>query len=71
MKNISTKKIIIIALLGTIGLLFWIGIQQKGKSTAGVDSFDKCVAAGNPVMESYPEQCSVNGKTYTNMRQAN
>ena len=29
-------------------------------------SFDECVAAGNPVMESYPEQCAVpGGKTFT------
>ncbi|MCP4647952.1 MAG: hypothetical protein GY852_09520 [bacterium] len=29
-------------------------------------SFDECVAAGNPVMESYPEQCAVpGGGTFT------
>lgn len=26
--------------------------------------FDNCVAAGNPVAESYPRQCSTGGKTY-------
>ncbi len=28
-------------------------------------SFEECVAAGNPVMESYPRQCSADGKTFT------
>jgi len=25
--------------------------------TSSIDSFEECVAAGNPVMESYPRQC--------------
>lgn len=29
-----------------------------------IASFDDCVAAGNPVMESYPRQCSANGQTF-------
>lgn len=30
-----------------------------------VTDFDSCAAAGNPVMESYPMQCSHDGNTYT------
>jgi hypothetical protein len=30
-----------------------------------VTNFDECVAAGNPVMESYPRQCNHEGQTYT------
>lgn len=29
-----------------------------------VTSFETCVAAGNPVMESYPRQCRAGGTTY-------
>lgn len=29
-----------------------------------VTTFDDCVAAGNPVMESYPRQCNAGGKTF-------
>ena len=29
-----------------------------------VTSFEECVAAGNPVMESYPRQCRADGVTY-------
>lgn len=30
-----------------------------------VSSFEECVEAGNPVMESFPRKCSANGKTFT------
>jgi hypothetical protein len=30
----------------------------------GVLTFEDCVEAGNPIMESYPRQCIHNGKTY-------
>ena len=33
---------------------------------AAVTTFAECVAAGNPVMESYPEQCSHNGELFVN-----
>lgn len=32
--------------------------------TKQISSFEECVAAGNPVMESYPRQCSANGQTF-------
>lgn len=32
--------------------------------TKVVDSFEDCVAAGNPVMESYPEQCEHLGEWF-------
>ncbi|OGY44355.1 MAG: hypothetical protein A2731_00095 [Candidatus Buchananbacteria bacterium RIFCSPHIGHO2_01_FULL_39_8] len=30
-----------------------------------INSFQDCIDAGNPVMESYPRQCRANGKTFT------
>jgi len=29
-----------------------------------ITSFEECVAAGNPVMESYPRQCRANGQLF-------
>ncbi len=29
-----------------------------------ISNFEECVAAGNPVMESYPRRCAANGVTY-------
>lgn len=40
------------------------GNGNAGKS-AEIASFAECIAAGNPVMESYPRQCRANGLTFT------
>ena len=40
-------------------------IILAGCTSNTVSDFDSCVAGGNPVMESYPRQCSANGKSYT------
>ena len=45
-----------------IGILLLLGTyygQQPAKD------FAECVAAGNPVMESYPRQCRAGGQTFT------
>src|SRR4030042_511886 len=35
-------------------------------STASINSFEECIAAGNAVLESYPRQCKTeDGKTFT------
>lgn len=38
--------------------------QLQKPETAEIANFAECVAAGNPVMESYPRQCRANGKTF-------
>ena len=63
--------IVIIGLVGGTGYYVW---QNRNIETSiyitddqpSVINFDECVAAGNPVMESYPEQCSANGQTFVN-----
>jgi hypothetical protein len=37
-------------------------IKQANKIT----TFDECVDAGHPVMETYPEQCAADGQTFIN-----
>lgn len=42
------------------------GCTQTPLDYSHVDSFDACVAAGLPVMESYPEQCRTpDGRTFS------
>lgn len=57
--------LIVVVLLGVVGVGFysWRSGSEKEKS---ISSFAECVAAGNPVMESFPEQCAANGQTFTN-----
>lgn len=73
MKNVIKKyelgrieiAFIIIILLAAIiaGLYAWKTGRNKQNS---ISSFEECVAAGNPVMEKYPEECMANGQTFTN-----
>ena len=35
----------------------------------GTNSFDECVQAGNPIMESYPERCDAGDRVFTNPAQ--
>jgi len=49
---------IIGALLVVIAVLsINLFVQERSSKTVSVASFDACVAAGYPVMESYPRQC--------------
>lgn len=57
--------ILIIALIGAGWFAWYTGNDKASK----IDSFEECVAAGNPIMESLPEQCSANGKTFQNEAQ--
>jgi len=66
------RKIIVISivtlLVVLVGMFAWhIAYTQKN---IAITSYDECVAAGYPVMESYPEQCAVpGGKTFTRTTQ--
>jgi hypothetical protein len=54
----------IIGLLCIIGVLVLVSACQETQPNTQVDSFTSCVAAGNPVMESYPRKCSDGVNTY-------
>jgi len=58
MKN--TLYIVIIVLVVIGAGYWWWGAQPA----VLVTNFEECVAAGNPVMESYPRQCRHGGQTY-------
>ena len=40
--------------------IFVVGCEEK----ATITNFEECVAAGNPIMESYPRQCRAGDKTF-------
>lgn len=46
-------------------LLGWRDKIYPTEKPAPVTSFDECAAAGHPIMESYPERCSADGRTFT------
>lgn len=58
---------VLIVVLVMIGFGVSWQLTKKGvlRETPTVANFEECVAAGNPVMESYPRQCRHGGQTFT------
>lgn len=62
--------VVIVGLLGFAGWTFYNRQRDDNKqASTEITNFEQCAAAGNPIMESYPEQCSANGKTFVNEKQ--
>ncbi len=60
--------IIVLILVGILVYQFYapsLDNNQNANTVQEVDSFRDCVAAGNPVMESYPRQCRVGNEVFT------
>ncbi len=55
------KRIIILAIIS----IFITGCGLIPQSESIINSFDECIAAGYPAMESYPRQCSDGNKSFT------
>lgn len=62
-RPIPPKIIVVIFVLLLGGLSFWI-YKALQDEEPDVQNFDACVAAGNPVLETSPEQCVHKGKTF-------
>lgn len=67
-------SLIIVVIVG--GVLVWYGYRPAGAMVgasptpdkAAITTYEECIAAGYPSMESYPEQCAVpGGKTFTRL----
>ncbi len=58
--------IVAVALVALLGVAIWSNaFRQEKDSVPIVTSFEECVQAGYPVMESYPRQCQTpDGKTF-------
>lgn len=55
--------VFIVACAILAGLYLVFSVNSKASN---ISSFDECVAAGNPVMESYPDQCMANNRVFVN-----
>ena len=56
--------IFIFATMLLFSQIFIIKDNNIGIIDNKIDSFEKCIQAGNPAMESYPRQCKANGKNF-------
>ncbi len=60
MKKTAIGGVIILTMLIVAGCMQVPTSDEK----VVITNFEECVAAGNPVMESYPRQCNANGETF-------
>jgi hypothetical protein len=61
----SKKRIVIIfSILGVLILAGAAGSYYYYSRMKSVTNYDECVAAGNPIMDSYPEQCMTPDKKH-------
>lgn len=67
MKNYKNRIIgIVLLILAIVLAIFGFRYVQKQQAIANINSFEECVAAGYPIMTSYPGQCRVpGGKSFT------
>jgi len=64
------KKIcglLLVAILGIVMISFVISYIENREidQVESINSFDECIAAGYPAMESYPRQCKTDDKSFT------
>ena len=62
--KIALNSFIVIALIGS-----YFFFRQIQSDYLAINSFQSCVDAGYPVLTTYPEQCKIPGKTFTNEAQ--
>ncbi|HRN90104.1 MAG TPA: hypothetical protein PK543_00250 [Candidatus Saccharibacteria bacterium] len=60
----NKRMLIIVGAILVLVLVAVVIFAYLKTPNSKISSYDECVAAGNPVMLSYPPQCSANGKTY-------
>lgn len=63
--SISLKPLFIVLFLG-LALVTGYFLIRDNFGGGNINSFEDCAKAGNPVMESYPEQCRAGEQTFVN-----
>jgi hypothetical protein len=67
----KTNVLLAILVLVALAVGGWVGYDlgfekaTKNPTVVAVNNFDDCVAKSGTVAESYPAQCSIGGKTFT------
>ena len=71
--NLKPKRAVLLwtiaALVCAVAVIAAVVVMQE-KSDKDINSFQTCKDAGGAILESYPEQCMLNGKSFTNETQS-
>ncbi len=69
-KQLSSRWIAIILCLVAVASATAVALLWKPSGDKSINNFETCKAAGGAILESYPEQCLLNGTSYTNNAQS-
>lgn len=62
-------KLLVIAAVLSLAAVIWLAWVRPAQESAGINSYDDCVAAGHPVQESNPPVCvTPDGTSFTGPR---
>jgi hypothetical protein len=60
------KVMLVIIVAAAVFIAAWLFMRPATEPAAVITNFEECVAAGNPVMESFPRQCrTADGSLFT------
>jgi hypothetical protein len=64
--NRGVKRLLIVLLVAIVALVAFFYFSISNAPSQNITSFEECVAAGNPTLDSYPAQCNTkDGKHFT------
>ena len=68
-KSLIQKNSLLVGLILFAMVISYTYFNGQHRKYSNITSFEACVSAGFPIMESYPERCSMPGKIFTNQLQ--
>ncbi len=69
LQKTSRSNLVYFAALVSIAIISYIYFLKNEEAHKSIVSFESCVSAGYPVQPTYPEECKIPGKTFTNPNQ--
>lgn len=69
LQKISGNNLVHFAALISIAIMSYIYFLKTEEAHSSITSFESCIKAGYPVLPTYPEECKIPGKTFTNPNQ--
>lgn len=58
------RRILIVGVICILVVMVMVALARP-QITRNITNFDECIEAGGARMESYPERCMIDGKTFT------
>jgi len=70
-KIVSSRwSIVALCCVAAVALIIAIALLWRPGETKDINTFQTCKDAGGAILESYPEQCMIDGKSFTNSAQS-